>query len=207
MDYTQSSCREFVEVLSSAQPVPGGGGAAALTGAIGVALGNMVGSLTVGKKKYAGVEEEMLALKEKCTALQNELLSQVEADAEGFEPLAKAYGIPRDDPDRGRILEEATKRACEVPLRIMELCVEGIDAAKIFAEKGSGLAVSDAGCGAAILKSALQAAALNVLINTKAMIDRAAAEQLNGRCLNLLETGSSSADAVYETIKEGFLRA
>ena len=80
-------------------------------------------------------------------------------------------------------------------------------AAKIFAEKGSRLAVSDAGCGAAILKSALQAAALNVLINTKAMKDRAAAEQLNGRCLNLLETGSSSADAVYETIKEGFLRA
>ena len=205
MDYTQLSCREFTEVLSSAQPVPGGGGAAALAGAIGVALGDMVGSLTVGKKKYAGVEEEILALKEKCTALRNELLYQVEADAEGFEPLAKAYGIPKDDPDRGRILEEATKKACEVPLRIMELCVEGIDAAKLFAEKGSRLAVSDAGCGAAILKSALQAAALNVLINTKALKDRAAAEQLNERCLSLLETGSSSADAVYESVKEGFL--
>ena len=111
-DSTRLSCREFVEALASSAPVPGGGGAAALVGAIGAALGNMVGSLTVGKKKYAGVEAEIVALKEKCDALQAALLDQVLADAEGFEPLAKAYGIPKDDPDRERILEEATVAAC-----------------------------------------------------------------------------------------------
>ena len=81
MDMTNESCRKFVEVLASNAPTPGGGGAAALVGAVGTALGNMVGSLTVGKKKYADVEEEILALKAKCDALQTELLNQVAADA------------------------------------------------------------------------------------------------------------------------------
>ena len=101
MDFAQASCTEFVTVLASNAPVPGGGGASALVGAIGTALGNMVGSLTVGKKKYADVEEEIVALKAKCDALQKELLDQIAADAKGFEPLAKAYGIPKDDPHPG----------------------------------------------------------------------------------------------------------
>lgn len=98
MDYTTKSCREFVTVLASNEPAPGGGGASALVAAIGTALGNMVGSLTVGKKKYADVEAEIIALQKKCDALQTELLDQVPADAEGFIPLANAYGIPKDDP-------------------------------------------------------------------------------------------------------------
>ena len=100
MDYTTRSCREFVTVLASSEPAPGGGGASALVAALGTALGNMVGSLTVGKKKYADVEAEIIALKEKCDKLQTELLDQVPADAEGFIPLSKAYGIPKDDPSR-----------------------------------------------------------------------------------------------------------
>ncbi len=116
MDMTLESCRKFVEVLASDAPAPGGGGAAALVGAIGTALGNMVGSLTVGKKKYAEVEAEIIALKAKCDALQTELLNQVEADDIGFVPLAKAYGIPKDDPNRDAILEEATITACAVPM-------------------------------------------------------------------------------------------
>ena len=125
MDMTLESCRKFVEVLASDAPAPGGGGAAALVGAIGTALGNMVGSLTVGKKKYADVQEEILDLKAKCDALQTELLDQVEADDKGFVPLAKAYGIPKDDPNRDAILEEATVTACAVPMHIMELCCQG----------------------------------------------------------------------------------
>ena len=97
MDFTQNSCREFVTVLASNAPVPGGGGAAALVGALGTALGHMVGSLTVGKKKYADVEAEIVALKKKCDQLQTDLLDQVPADAEGFAPLSKAYGIPKDN--------------------------------------------------------------------------------------------------------------
>ena len=204
MDMTTKSCREFVTVLASNEPAPGGGGAAALVGALGTALGNMVGSLTVGKKKYADVEAEIIALKAKCDALQTELLDQVPADAEGFIPLAKAYGIPKDDPNRDKIMEEATVIACQVPVHIMELCCEALDAIAIFAAKGSRLAVSDAGCGAVIVKSALQAASLNVFINTKTLKNREVAEELNAKCLGMLDKYGKLADEIFETVKAGF---
>ena len=204
MDMTMESCRKFVEVLASDAPAPGGGGAAALVGAIGTALGNMVGSLTVGKKKYADVEAEIIALQGKCSALQKELLDQVEADEKGFVPLAKAYGIPKDDPARAETLEKATVTACQVPVRIMELCCEAMEAIAVFAVKGSRLAVSDAGCAAVCVKAALQAASLNVFINTKTLKDRALAEEMNARCLGMLETYGAMADGIFETVKAGF---
>ena len=206
MDMTTKSCREFVTVLASNAPAPGGGGAAALVGAIGTALGNMVGSLTVGKKKYADVEAEIIALQAKCDALQTELLNQVEADEINFLPLAKAYGIPKDDPTRDQVMEEATIIACSTPVKIMELCCEALDAIKIFAEKGSRLAVSDAGCGAVIVKSALQAASLNVFINTKTLKNREVAEEMNAKCLGMLDTYGKLADEIFETVKAGFFK-
>ena len=206
MDFAQASCTEFVTVLASNAPVPGGGGASALVGAIGAALGNMVGSLTVGKKKYADVEAEIIALKGKCDRLQKDLLDQIALDAKGFEPLAKAYGIPKDDPNRDRILEEATMVACQVPMKIMELCCESLDAIAVFAEKGSRLAVSDAGCGAVCVKAALQAASLNVFINTKTLKNREAAEEMNKKCLNMLDKYGALADKIFETVKGGFFK-
>ena len=175
-------------------------------GAIGTALGNMVGSLTVGKKKYADVEEEIIALKARCDRLQKDLLDQIAADAKGFEPLAKAYGIPKDDPARDQVLEEATITACAVPVKIMELCCEALDAIKVFAEKGSRLAVSDAGCGAVCVKAALQAASLNVFINTKTLKNRALAEEMNAKCLGMLEKYCALADEIFETVKAGFFK-
>ena len=204
MDFTQKSCREFVEVLASNAPVPGGGGAAALVGALGTALGNMVGSLTVGKKKYADVEAEIIALKAKCDALQKDLLDQVPADAVGFEPLAKAYGIPKDNPDRDRILEEATIVACQVPMKIMELCCESIEAISVFAAKGSRLAVSDAGCGAVCCKAALQAASLNVFINTKSLKNRELAEELNAKANGMLDKYCAMADEIFAGVRANF---
>lgn len=206
MDFAQASCTEFVTVLASNAPVPGGGGASALVGAIGTALGNMVGSLTVGKKKYADVEAEIIALKAKCDALQTELLDQIALDAKGFEPLAKAYGIPKDAPDRDKILEEATMVACRVPVKIMELCCESLDAIAVFAEKGSRLAVSDAGCGAVCVKAALQAASLNVFINTKTLKNREIAEEMNKKCLDMLDKYCALADNIFETVKAGFFK-
>ena len=204
MDMTMENCRKFVEVLASDAPAPGGGGAAALVGAIGTALGNMVGSLTLGKKKYADVQDEIIALKAKCDALQTELLNQVEADEVNFLPLAKAYGIPKDDPNRDKIMEEATVIACSTPLRIMELCCEAIDCIAVFAAKGSRLAVSDAGCGAVICKSALQAASLNVFINTKTLKNREVAEELNRRANLMLNTYGQLADEIFKDVKAGF---
>ena len=206
MDMTMESCRKFVEVLASDAPAPGGGGAAALVGAIGTALGNMVGSLTVGKKKYAGVEAEILTLKAKCDALQKELLDQVEADEKGFVPLAKAYGIPKDDPSRAETLEKATVTACKVPVHIMELCCEAMEAIAVFAAKGSRLAVSDAGCAAVCVKAALQAASLNVFINTKTLTDRALAEEMNARCLGMLDKYGAMADGIFDSVKSGFFK-
>ena len=206
MDMTMESCRKFVEVLASDAPAPSGGGASALVGAIGTALGNMVGSLTVSKKKYADVEAEILALKAKCDTLQTELLNQVEADEQGFLPLAKAYGIPRDAPNRDQILEEATLTACAVPVRIMELCCEAMEAIAVFAAKGSRLAVSDAGCAAVCVKAALQAASLNVFINTRTLKNREAAEEMNAKCLGMLDKYGAMADEIFETVKAGFFK-
>ena len=204
MDMTLATCREFVSVLASDAPAPGGGGAAALVGAIGTALGNMVGSLTVGKKKYADVQDEIIALKAKCDDLQKQLLDQVEADEINFLPLAKAYGIPKDDPNRDQIMEEATIIACSTPMHIMELCCEAIDCIKVFADKGSRLAVSDAGCGAVVCKAALQAASLNVFINTKTLKNRQVAEEMNAKALGMIATYGAKADEIFNTVKAGF---
>ena len=204
MDMTLESCRKFVEVLASDAPAPGGGGAAALVGAIGTALGNMVGSLTVGKKKYAEVEAEIIVLKAKCDALQKELLDQVEADEVNFLPLAKAYGIPKDDPNRDAVMEEATIIACSTPMKIMELCCQAIEYISVFAAKGSRLAVSDAGCGAVCCKAALQAASLNVFINTKTLKNREVAEQMNEKALGWLAKYGAMADEIFNTVKSGF---
>ncbi|MBR5265107.1 MAG: cyclodeaminase/cyclohydrolase family protein [Clostridia bacterium] len=201
---TMESCRKFVEVLASDAPAPGGGGAAALVGAIGTALGNMVGSLTVGKKKYAAVEAEIIDLKAKCDALQKELLDQVEADEINFVPLAKAYGIPKDNPDREKILEEATLVACSTPMKIMELCCQAIEYIAVFAEKGSRLAVSDAGCAAVCCKAGLQAASLNVFINTKTLKNREVAEEMNTKALAMLDKYGKMADEIFNTVKSGF---
>ncbi len=204
MDMTLASCREFVTVLASDAPAPGGGGAAALVGAIGTALGNMVGSLTVGKKKYAAVEEEIIALKKKCDDLQKQLLDQVEADEVNFLPLAKAYGIPKDDPNRDKVLEEATIIACSTPMRIMELCCEAIEAVSVFAAKGSRLAVSDAGCGAVCCKAALQAASLNVFINTKSLKNREVAEEMNAKANGMLDKYCAMADEIFASVRANF---
>ena len=204
MDMTLATCREFVEVLASDAPAPGGGGAAALVGAIGTALGNMVGSLTVGKKKYADVQDEIIALKAKCDELQKRLLDQVEADEINFLPLAKAYGIPKDDPTRDKVMEEATIIACSTPMKIMELCCEAIEAIKVFAEKGSRLAVSDAGCGAVCCKAALQSASLNVFINTRSLKNREAAEEMNKKANDMLDIYCAMADEIFATVRANF---
>ena len=204
MDMTTKSCRAFVDILASDAPAPGGGGAAALVGAIGTALGNMVASLTIGKPRYAAVEAEIAALKAKCDTLQRQLLDQVEADEKNFLPLAKAYAIPKDDPTRDNEMSKALILACQTPLKIMELCCEAIDCMAVFAEKGSRLAVSDAGCGAILCKAAMQAASLNVFTNTKTMKNRSVADALNAKANAMLEKYCPLADEIFNAVKIGF---
>lgn len=209
MDFTKRSCEEFVSVLATKEPVPGGGGASALVGAVGVALGNMVGSLTVGKKKYADVEDEMNALMEQCQTLEKELLALVKRDAEVFEPLAKAYGMPKETEEqkaeKARVMEIVLKDACSVPLEIMEKCCEAIDIIEVFAKKGSRLAVSDAGCGAACCRAALLAASLNVFINTQSMTDRKFAEETDEKANAMIEAYGKKADAIFDSVRGSFV--
>jgi len=187
MSFVKSTCTEFIDALASKAPVPGGGAASALVGAIGMALGTMVGSLTVGKKKYAGVEADIVALMDKASTLQTELLLLVDGDSEAFEPLSKAYGIPKDDPKREAVMEEALRTATSAPMDIMRACAGAIDIIAQFAEKGSALAISDAGVGAACARAAIIGASFNVFINTKAMTDREYAEKINTEANALLE--------------------
>ena len=206
MEMMEKSCGQFLAELAGKAPTPGGGGASALVGAAGVALGNMVGSLTVGNKKYAAVEADIQALNARAEALRGELEALVQADAEAFAPLAAAYGLPKDTPEqtahKAAVLEKALDAACAVPLQIMEKCAEGITLAEEYAAKGSVLAVSDAGCAATLCKAALQAASLNVFINTKLMTDRSCAGALDARADSLLNEFVPRADAVFESVMQ-----
>jgi methenyltetrahydrofolate cyclohydrolase len=204
MAFCDKSCKEFVTELASKAPVPGGGGASALVGAVGTALGNMVGSLTVGKKKYADVEEDIKALMAKGDKLMAELMNLVDRDAEVFEPLSKAYGLPKETEEqkaeKDRIMESCLREACSVPMEIMEKCCEAIELIAEYAKKGSSLAISDAGVGVAFSKAALMGASLNVFINTNSMQDRQYADKLNSRADELLSKYTVLADEVYDSV-------
>lgn len=205
MKLVDKKLNEYAEELASSAPTPGGGGTAALVGALGMALGNMVGSLTVGKPKYADVDGELRIMMREAGRIQSELLFLVDEDAAGFKPLAEAYSIPKDNPERARILEEATKGACVAPMAIIKACGRAMELIEGFAEKGSSLALSDAGCAAALCRAAMKAAALNVYINTKAMSDRDYAEELNDEVEELLDEYCDLADDIYEEVADTLL--
>ena len=204
MTMTEMSCNDFVKELSSKAPVPGGGGASAMVGALGAALGSMVGQLTVGKKKYADVEDEIKSLMIKTEKLQQELLELVEKDAEVFAPLAKAYGMPKETEaekaDKERVMAVVLKDACSVPLEIMKKCCQAIDLHEEYAAKGSTLAISDAGVGVIFCKSALQGASLNVFINTNSMADEEYAQKINEEADQMLFEYTMKADEIYASV-------
>lgn len=200
MEFTKQSCEEFIEALASKEPVPGGGGASALVGAVGMALGSMVGNLTVGKEKYAGVERDIRLLMAEAGDIQKKLLGAIDEDAAAFEPLSRAYGIPKDDPDRAEIMEKALRSAALPPLKIMKLCCRAIEIHSELAEKGSVMVVSDAGTGAVLCWGAMYGAALNVRVNTKSMRDREYAEAVDAQVDELMEKYWKIAEATYESV-------
>ena len=194
---------KFLETLASSAPTPGGGGAAALCGALAIALGNMVGNLTLGKKKYADVQEDIAALNEKAETLRKDFVALIDADAEAFKPLSEAYGIPKDDPMRADVMESALLKAVQPPMEIMRKCVKALDVISEYAAKGSALAISDAGCAAALARAAADAAALNVRINTKSMTDHKVANHLNVEANSLVMHCNLVAEEIYDTVYGG----
>ena len=208
MKFAEKSCTEFVNVLASKEPVPGGGGASALVGAIGIALGSMVGSLTLGKKKYADVEEDIKDLMAKADEIRARMITLIDRDAEVFEPLAKAYGMPKETPEeqaeKARVMEIVLKDACDVPLEIMRAACDALEVIAGFAAKGSKLAISDGGCAATVCRASLEAAALNVFINTKAMANREYAEEINREANAMLDKYVPFADSIYSDVRAQF---
>ena len=204
MSMLNDSCRTFITQLASKAPVPGGGGAAALGGAIGMALSNMVGNLTVGKKKYAENEPEVKALIADGLALIEDLQRLVDKDAEVFEPLSKAYGLPKTTPEemahKEGMIEDCSKTACSVPMEIMRKAYEGIKIHARMGEIGTLIAISDVGCGVLFLKSALIAASLNVLINLNTIKDAVFVAEAQNEMNVLLAEGSKLADQTVETV-------
>ncbi|MBR0040443.1 MAG: cyclodeaminase/cyclohydrolase family protein [Oscillospiraceae bacterium] len=190
----------FGAELASSSPSPGGGGAAALAGALAAALGGMVVSLTVGKPKYAANEEALRAIGEKAETARGELLEMIDADAEAFAPLARAYSLPRDTADRDKILEEALLRAAAAPARIAELCCEVVELLEGCASMGSLLVLSDAASGAALAEGALRAAVINVKVNTALMRDHNRAAALNARMDDMEKEYAARAAAIRRSL-------
>jgi formiminotetrahydrofolate cyclodeaminase len=166
----------------------------------------MVGALTAGKKKYAAVEGDMIRLREAAARLQNEFLALVQRDAEVFEPLARAYGLPRETEteqrEKERVMEAALREACAVPLEIMRKCGEAIRLLEEFAAKGNRLVVSDAGAGVIFCKAALFGASLNVFINTAAMTGRDSAAEFDREAESLLAEYGPLADRIFGAVKD-----
>lgn len=200
----QKSCVDFIEVLASKAAVPGGGGAAALAGAIGMALGSMVCNLTTGKKKYAQYEETIQEILVKAAKLEEELLSMIDKDAEGFYPLSKAYGLPTSTEEekqyKAETMEKCLKVACEVPMDIVRLCFDSIKLHEELVDKGSKLAISDVGCGVQCLRAAILSGQLNVIINVNSMKDREYADKIEKECNQLVQDGVKICDEVYQKV-------
>ena len=200
----KQTIQEFLDVLSSKQPVPGGGGASALAGALGTALGLMVGNLTVGKKKYADVEEEVILMMEKLTSMQAEMVHLSDEDAKVFAPLAAAYGLPSGTEEeklyKQAVMEENLLEASLVPLRVMELSVEILGILRELEQKGSVMAISDVGVAVQFIRTALTGAVMNIYINTKSMKDKEKAREIDNQAIGFLSEGVVLADKIYTNV-------
>ena len=185
MKMLEKPATQFLSELSSNAPVPGGGGASAAVGAFAAALGMMVTNLTIGKKKYADYEEEVKAVRDRLEGLRDQLIDLVDGDAVAFEPLSKAYSIPKDDPERDTIMETVLAAAKEL---------------EILVAKGSKLAVSDVGVGILFAQAAIEGASLNVYINTKSMKDRERAAALDAKADAIIAEGAALKARIYDGV-------
>ena len=204
MAFRDQTIDSFLGELSSKAPIPGGGGASALVGALSCALTHMVAALTVGKQKYAAVEQEMQELLVQTESLTNCFLALMDEDAASFEPLAQAYRLPKETDaekaEKARVMDVALKSAVQPPLEIMETCARALPLIALCAEKGSVVAVSDAGVAASLCRAALEGASLNVFINTQGMQDKDYASSLNQRARDLLALSGAEAERIFRDV-------
>jgi len=176
--FAETPINEFCDQLASSAPVPGGGGAAAMAGAMGAALGCMVCRLTIGKPKYKEAEGEIRSALDELEALRSAMLGLVDGDAAGFGPLSAAWSLPADDPTRAEKLEAALHAACDVPTAVIGASVKTIGILAEVAEIGVKSAISDVGVGVELCKAAILASKQNIFINAALMKDEDFAAEL-----------------------------
>ena len=201
----KSSIQTFLDDLASERPTPGGGGAAAVSGAIGAALVSMVANLTIGKKNYEAVWEDLEALNAKAEALRTDLIGAIDEDVVAFNSVMGAYGLPRatdeEKAKRTAAIQAALKDATLAPLRAVKACFEVIRLSAVVAEKGNLNVISDAGVAVLAANAGLRSAALNVLINAKAIKDRDFAEKQIAEVNALLAQAAETTETVYQTVR------
>ncbi len=200
------TCHTFIDELGSTAPVPGGGSASALAGAIGAALGTMAGVLTTGKKSAAEHEEELQELIAESRRLTERLKEAVNRDVTAFEPLAQAYRLPNKTEEEKRIRGEAIREhlvsAAEAPLELTELCAEALQVLDRYSRIANKMVISDVGVGAAMCEAALKGARLNVVINLKSMEEGAVRKELSDRLEAATVQGLETARIVYDRVEE-----
>ena len=192
--------KEFINTLASKESTPGGGGAAAMVGTVAAALCSMVANLTTGKKKYEQYQEDMDRI---LTFLEEaiwDINSYIEKDADAYKPVVEAYKIPKDDPKRAEILEKALLAAAVVPMELAGKVNDLIPVLEELEEKGSKLALSDVAVAAVLCKAAMEAAVMNVYINTKSLTNLMIAQGLNKKAMKLVADGSKRCQDIYDRI-------
>jgi methenyltetrahydrofolate cyclohydrolase len=204
MGLTDQSTTAFVQALASESPVPGGGSAAALEGALGVALAAKFCRTLIGKEKYATIEHQAREILEEAERLQSRLLALVDEDAEDFEPLAAAFHMPNgtdaEKAARTAAIQAELKQACGAPLQIMRCCREGIRLHDRLAELGIKRSADNLGVGVQQMKAALIGGELNVLVNTVMIHDADYVARINDEVHRLRAEGSEQADQVLERV-------
>lgn len=209
MEWIDETCANFSESLASGNATPGGGSASALIGALGVSLGSMAGNLTIGRKAYASVENEMILLCQKAEILRLRLLALVQDDVNAFNTLMESYRLPKETADeekmRTQIVQERYIAATEVPLNVMDTCAEAFDLLKEFTLKGNKNAISDAACGAIFCKAAAEAASFNVYINARFIDDKDYVQKALNHVETVKEQCARWADEIITATKQQLL--
>jgi methenyltetrahydrofolate cyclohydrolase len=199
------SIQVFLNELASKASTPGGGSAAAIMGAMGAALVSMVCNLTIGKKNYAEVEEELRSVLTRAEAVRERLTDMIQADVEVFNQVMSAYGLPKDTEEqkaaRSHAIQVALKAATEVPLDCARACLETIKLSQIVAEKGNLNVISDAGVAVLAAYAALRSAALNVYVNAKGIKDEAFVKARLAELEKILEGMDTLTESIYQRIK------
>ncbi|MEZ6007416.1 MAG: cyclodeaminase/cyclohydrolase family protein [Planctomycetota bacterium] len=196
----------FLDALASDAPTPGGGTGAAVAGALGASLVAMLAGLTVGRKKYAASEELMVAIGEEAAAAREALLELAQEDANAYEAVGTALQMPKGTDDekaaRTEAVQAAMKGACEVPLRVMERCLEVIGYAKNAVRRGNVNAASDGAAGAELARAALKVAAYNVKINLGSIKDEAYVSAARTRMDEMLYMGTAAAQEIDSHVND-----